>query len=176
MRPVVKGIPSIRWSGERPEVSIEAAELPTAQAATVAYGRPSGHVWPAMTSETIGDRLRRYRRARGLSQRKLAETSGVSRQFIAELERNAVTIPREPDNVRLLATTLGVTMKELAGPTGWYDADVPGGPTWEEMLRKDNRLDAEAKAFLERAIRLEFEAAERDQSTNVDKPHRKREL
>src|SRR5579872_7378621 len=42
---------------------------------------------PAMSAENFGGLLRRYRRARGLSQEELAERSGVSTEAISLLER-----------------------------------------------------------------------------------------
>lgn len=141
-------------------MSIVPSGMPTAQADHVARRLPVGHVWLTMPSETIGDRLRRFRRRKGYSQRELAELSGVSRQFIAELERNAVTIPREPDNVRALAGTLGVSMHDLAAPTGWYDDDE-AKEDWRSMLWRDERLDDDAKKTIQRLVELELGAAER---------------
>ena len=144
-------------------MSIASAELPGAQSAYVARSGPLGHLWPAMPTDTIGARLRHYRRGRGWSQRRLADESGVSRQTIAELERDAVTIPREPSNVRALANALGISMRALAEPTGWFDAE-PAGTRLEDVLaalHADGRVSAEGKASLERQIRLEVEAAER---------------
>lgn len=126
-----------------------------------------------MPSDTIGSRLRHYRRQKRLSQQALADLSGVSRQTIAEMERGAVTIPREPANVRALADALEITMRELAEPTGWYDdAD---DKDWLVGLRADKRLDAEGKALIERLVRLEIEQAERRESlpNRQEKPKRR---
>lgn len=117
-----------------------------------------------MPSDTIGSRLRHYRRSKRWSQTRLAEESGVKRQTIAEMERGAVTIPREPENVRRLAAALGVRMRDLAGPTGWYD-DEPedGGTTLEEVIARlyaDGRVSEEGRASIERMIRLEVAATE----------------
>jgi len=140
-------------------VTIATAALPVGQTGYVARSQPDGHLWASMPSDTIGSRLRHYRRQKRLSQQALADLSGVSRQTIAEMERGAVTIPREPTNVRALADALEITMRELAEPTGWYDDTED--TDWIAGLRADKRLDDEGKALIERLVRLEIEQAER---------------
>lgn len=154
-------------------MTIASATLPVGQTGYVALSQPDSHLWPAMPSDTIGSRLRHYRRQKRLSQQALADLSGVSRQTIAEMERGAVTIPREPANVRALADALEITMRELAEPTGWYDEE--DDKDWLAGLRADKRLDAEGKALIERLIRLEIEQAERRESppNRQEKPKRR---
>jgi len=77
-------------------------------------GRRSG------PEETIGERLRRLRRERGLSQRELA-TPGVSYAYVSRIEANA----RRPSvkALRLLAPKLGVTVEYLETGSEVSDAD-----------------------------------------------------
>ena len=128
-----------------------------------------------MGEETVGDRLRRFRRLRKLSQEALAEKSGVRQNYIAQLERGATTVPRDPDNLKLLAAALGVKLRDLAEPTGWYD-DEPGGTSLETVLAAlyaDKRVGDDGKASIERIIRLEVEAAERrERSSEAPTPNR----
>lgn len=158
-------------------MTIVAAALPVAQTAYVARGGPVGHLWLAMPGDTIGSRLRYYRRSKHWSQRRLAEESGVTRQTIAEMERGAVTIPREPANIQALAAALGIKMRQLAEPTGWYADEPSDGTSLEDVLaalHADGRVSAEGKASLDRQIRLEVEATERqaDAERKESTPHR----
>lgn len=45
---------------------------------------------PAIPPETIGDRIRRARKAKGFSQHELAEKSGISRQSIMAIAQLAL--------------------------------------------------------------------------------------
>src|SRR6516225_2162873 len=79
----------------------------------------------AMTSDpsaSLGDLLRRYRQAAGLTQEELAERAGLSRRGIADLESGARRRPRR-DTVALLATALGVSETERVR----FEASARGG-------------------------------------------------
>jgi transcriptional regulator with XRE-family HTH domain len=68
-----------------------------------------------MTDETIGQRIRRLRDARYLSQAELALKAGMSRTVLGRLENDqAVPIQR---TVRKLAEALGVDPHEIAQPS-----------------------------------------------------------
>jgi transcriptional regulator with XRE-family HTH domain len=62
----------------------------------------------------VGRNAKRFRLDRGLSQEKLAELSGLSQQYISDLERGL----RNPTVVTLyeLGVALGVTPVELIAP------------------------------------------------------------
>jgi transcriptional regulator with XRE-family HTH domain len=64
------------------------------------------------TTETLGDRLRRYRSAKGLTQTELAERAKVSRASIASWEGGTRSMRMGPQ-VRRLARVLGVTIEDL---------------------------------------------------------------
>lgn len=83
-----------------------------------------------------------------MTQEQLSESSGVRRDYIGNLERGAISVPREPDQLRLLATTLGVRLRDLAQPTGWYDEEpaVPGD--WEAAIMADPRFNDHTKQAL----------------------------
>lgn len=145
---------------------------PTGERPAVASEPQRDHIGPPMASEGVGDRLRRFRRLRRLSQEQLSEQSGVRRDYIAQLERGATAIPRDPDNLKLLAAALKIRLRDLAEPIGWYDDEkAPADEDWPSLLMNDDRLDDEGRRFLERAIRLEFEAAQR---RNQPEPERKK--
>jgi transcriptional regulator with XRE-family HTH domain len=92
---------------------------------------PRGH-WDDSAAvpknETLGQRIKRLRRERGLSQRDLA-APGVSYAYISRLEADA----REPSvkALRKIANTLGVTVKHLE----------TGKPTPTELGVADASLD-----------------------------------
>lgn len=62
----------------------------------------------------IGDRVRRLRRLRSLTQEELAQKAGVSADLIVKVE-NGQRSPR-PGSVRKLAAGLGVEVEELTRP------------------------------------------------------------
>lgn len=62
-----------------------------------------------------GARLRLYRKTRGFTQQTLADRAGVSRSFVAEIERGA-KLPRIPV-ARSLADVLMVELDTLTLPS-----------------------------------------------------------
>ena len=60
-----------------------------------------------------GKRLRRLRLERGLSQRELAESAGMSQSTIVLLERRGRSERFHPSTVRKLSGALGVDASEL---------------------------------------------------------------
>lgn len=83
-----------------------------------------------------------------MSQEELADLSGVQRNYIANLERGAILIPRDPENLGQLAKALGVRLRDLGEPTGWY-AGVDAAVDWEAALLADPRFtDEEKQAIL----------------------------
>jgi tetratricopeptide (TPR) repeat protein/transcriptional regulator with XRE-family HTH domain len=65
----------------------------------------------AMSSQTFGDLLRRYRLAAGLTQEELAARAGLSLRGISDLERGARRAPRR-DTVQLLSEALHLSEAE----------------------------------------------------------------
>lgn len=67
--------------------------------------------------ETIGDRVRRIREKRGLSQTKLAKSAGITKEGVSAIERSTTKNPR-PSTLYALADALGVPDRWLvAGGT-----------------------------------------------------------
>lgn len=64
----------------------------------------------------VGRNVRRIRKAKGLTQEVLAELSGVSQQYVSELERGR----RNPSVITLyvLAQAMGVSHVDLVQPDG----------------------------------------------------------
>lgn len=61
---------------------------------------------------TTGEKLKRLRRGRGMTQADLAEASGVAQSTIAQIERATRKEPR-PGTLKKLAPALGVEIAEL---------------------------------------------------------------
>jgi transcriptional regulator with XRE-family HTH domain len=79
-----------------------------------------------MSVEELGTLLREARRRRGLSQQALADRAGLSRNFVAQIERGE-SVPTVSTLARL-ATALATTVAELLGedlPTGEPGDMVP---------------------------------------------------
>ena len=87
--------------------------------------------------ETFGQRLRRLRMGRGLSQVALADRTGMDRSHIIKIETGRIMIPA-PETVQRLASALGVPPVELA-PVAEL---LPPGPDVEsdELLQLFDRL------------------------------------
>jgi transcriptional regulator with XRE-family HTH domain len=82
-------------------------------AAAKRTGAPPPPVSPELRN-TFAENLRAARTEAGLSQRRLAELTGVSRKYISEIEASAVNASL--DIVTLLATHLGKSPHSLLMP------------------------------------------------------------
>jgi len=61
--------------------------------------------------KSLGLRIRRLRLSKGLTQEQLAHLSGISRQYIGDVERGERNIAIV--NIEKIARALGVTLSEL---------------------------------------------------------------
>jgi transcriptional regulator with XRE-family HTH domain len=86
-------------------------------------------------TETLGDRIRKFRLAKGLTQTELGKMVGVTQRVITYYEVRGVSPP--PDLLVKIADALGVSLDELFGrkPPPRRPADAPG-----ESLRRRRRL------------------------------------
>ena len=109
--------------------------------APVAPLGPSDAVrWPRMSQERAGDRVRRYRRMRGLTQAQLAESAGTDRGYVGKLEAGDIDEP-SVDVVTRLARALEVPVRAIADPRLYDTADE----SWEAVLLADTRFSDEEK-------------------------------
>ena len=81
--------------------------------------------------QTIGDRIRESRKRRGLSQRELAQLSGVSISLVRKLEQGERQDTRT-ETLRKLAVSLGVPTTALLGDDPGLPL-VAGEPAWEPV-------------------------------------------
>ncbi|WP_317496010.1 helix-turn-helix transcriptional regulator [Haloechinothrix sp. LS1_15] len=61
---------------------------------------------------TVGDRIARHRRRRGLSQRALAELLGRTEDWLSKVENNRIPLDRL-SVIQMVASALGVTLGDL---------------------------------------------------------------
>jgi transcriptional regulator with XRE-family HTH domain len=61
--------------------------------------------------KSLGLRIRQLRMSKGLTQEQLADLSGISRQYIGDVERGERNIAIV--NIEKIARALGVTLREL---------------------------------------------------------------
>lgn len=82
------------------------------QASTILLG-----VLPMAKSntETMGQRISRFRKDRGMTQKELAEALGVSQPVVSDYEKDVIRIPA--DMVILLAESLKVSGDDILGLT-----------------------------------------------------------
>jgi DNA-binding XRE family transcriptional regulator len=95
----------------------------------------------------LGDRIREARKRRGVSQRDLAQSSGVSVSLIRKVEQGERNDTRMP-TLRKLAVALGVTTTTLLGdPPAPGPAEDRAGPAWGPV--RDALTHPQAMADLE---------------------------
>lgn len=97
-----------------------------------------------MALEGVGDRVRRYRRLRRLSQQQLADAAHTDKGYVSRLEAGKIAEPGVDVLIRI-AEALGVPIQNIADPR-YYEADRQ--PTWEDDLLADPRLTDESKQAL----------------------------
>lgn len=107
--------------------------------------------------ETVGDRVRRYRRLRKLTQDQLAEKSEVDRRQIGRLEAGEVLEPAA-ETLKRLAGALDIPIRSLAEPLGWYEGEVADGE-WEARFLADPTIPDDVKMSVMRWIALERKQA-----------------
>ena len=77
-------------------------------------------------AKVIGQRIRNYRTAAGLSQEKLAELSGCHPTYIGQLERGEKNATIE--SVERIASALGISLSKLfekLGEQGYDEKSIP---------------------------------------------------
>jgi len=130
---------------------------------------------PEATS--LGNALRRIRDRAGMSQRALADVSGVERSYISMLENGHRRNASEPI-MRNLAAALGVTVGDLyrEAEMFWPDTAVDDGATVKvddpdkaAVLRRLARLSKEQLLRGERLLRIAFlEGIPQDEAHGAD--------
>lgn len=113
------------------------------------YNMPKGHLDGPFIEKvlTLGDRVKRFRKANGLTQQQLAERVGVTQSAIAAWESGKREVPTG-NNLLRLSEVLGFEADKLIGAAG----DSPMAPLEEAQLLAAFRALPKDKQLL--AIRL----------------------
>ena len=84
---------------------------------------------------TIGDRIREFRKSRGLTQKELGERLGLSYQAIAQWENNL----RKPktETIIKIACALGIRYEDLVG-LETFDTGAVFDARWKELTKDAN--------------------------------------
>lgn len=110
----------------------------------------------------FAEKLRQLRERSGMSQEKLAEQLGVSRQVITKWE-NGTGTPKI-DNLKALADCFHVTLDELLGRTEASDQDLAS--QYRKTLDKLRISSQSTVDLIDQAIRLGMQL-----STGAEKEH-----
>lgn len=95
----------------------------------------------------FGDRLAAARKQRGLSQRQLAQKSGVSNRMIAYYEAQGGEPPAHV--VVQLAKALQVSADELLGLQTWHKPSPKNVRLWRQLLRVQELDEQDRKVVTE---------------------------
>ena len=99
-------------------------------------------------TKILGQRIRNYRTARGLSQEKLAELSGCHPTYIGQIERGEKNATIE--SIEKIAVALGVSLSRLFEKLGSQEKDGPAVPLecYELILSKTKEEQESLLALL----------------------------
>jgi predicted ATPase/transcriptional regulator with XRE-family HTH domain/Tfp pilus assembly protein PilF len=104
---------------------------------------------------SFGQLLRRYRRAVGLTQEKLAKRAGISARMVSDLERGVSRAPHR-GNLDLIANALALASEDraaLKGAAVWTRGDAPPEPESDPASDTEDapgRLPAQPTPFIGR--------------------------
>lgn len=99
---------------------------------------------------TLGDKIQRLRKEKGLTLEKLAELTGSSKSYIWELENKKPPRP-SANKISKIATQLGVTMDYLIDPE---QKVTEANATDEMFFRKYQQMDPDVKKKIRKMIDL----------------------
>lgn len=91
------------------------------------------------SAESFGERLRRFRQAKGLTQLQLGQAAGISKRMVAYYEIQGGT--PAPDLLVKLAEALDVTTDALAGRKPAPRRDEPLSPESLRLWRRMRRIE-----------------------------------
>jgi transcriptional regulator with XRE-family HTH domain len=104
-----------------------------------------------MENNDFGKYLRKLRKEKSLSTHRLAELSGVSQSYIAQVENGRKTNPPSPEILRKIADALNIPYPQLLVAAGYLDE-------WEYDEEEDQRHQFERleNLYEEKGYRIEF--------------------
>lgn len=106
-----------------------------------------------MHTATVGERVRRYRMLRNMTQADLAAAAETDKSYIGKLETNRIDEPSKAVLLRL-AAVLGVRLMDIADADYYGDAPVDSPDRWIVGMRGDPTLDDQTKKIVEQIVEL----------------------
>jgi transcriptional regulator with XRE-family HTH domain len=100
------------------------------------------------STDTVGSRIRRYRKEKNISLSRLARDAGISKGYLWNLEN-----PPEGDHhqrpsgetLYVIAKALGVTMSDLLGRKLMIERDATADPALEKFAEEDGLSQADVE-------------------------------
>lgn len=86
-------------------------------------------------AQTFGTKLRAYRRQANISQRELAEKTGIDFSYISKLENDRIP-PPSADTIVKICNVLGIDPHELLAITGKLPSDIRSEITTREGAQR----------------------------------------
>ena len=99
---------------------------------------------------TLGERIRRARKTKKMTQRELASRIGAAHNSISDWENNKNK--PDPDTIELICGILDVTPNYILGST-----DDALSPSDKALLNKYRILDSHGKEVVDTVLQIEFE-------------------
>lgn len=133
--------------------------------------RPTPKGPEAGPAETLGARIRRYRKWRNMEQEQLAEGIGSDASHISQIETGRIKSP-DLKTLKKISEKLRVPLHDLARPLEWYsDLDVSELPTTSddpletiENIIRASKMSEDRKSAGLLIMRDLFGRAEREQT------------
>jgi transcriptional regulator with XRE-family HTH domain len=109
---------------------------------------------PSASAKALGEWVRTNRRAQGISQRALAERSGISRSYLCDIEQGRGFHPSVA-TLDKLAKAFGATRNDLLRASGIFEQPGKARDTREQRLLAVFRdLPPESQAMIEKLARF----------------------
>lgn len=100
---------------------------------------------------STGERIKKLRRARGMTQVQLADRAGASSQVISNMERSYTADLIRPELITSLASALGTTVDYLLCSSPYSAA--PASKQEEELLLNFRKLDPRRQSLVSELLR-----------------------
>ena len=100
-------------------------------------------------ADFVPHRLKQARLAKMLNMSELAEATGLTRQAISQFENSKLTTKPSAENLRLLASQLGVTERFFTKPLSAMETSIATTPSFRSRITSAARAREQARTYLE---------------------------
>lgn len=102
-----------------------------------------------MQADFVPHRLKQARLAKMLNMSALAEATGLTRQAISQFENTKLATKPSAENLRLLASQLGVTERFFTKPLSAMETSIATAPSFRSRITSAARAREQARTYLE---------------------------